>query len=90
LAVMEFVTAGRRGSWPLRGNFLFACPPALPDMLAVLESVTAGRRGSRPLRGNFLHALLSHYVGSVHTFRNLLRRASQRRLTSLHRLAASG
>ena len=51
------------------------CPPALPDMLAVMDIVTAGRRGSRPLRGNFLHALPSHHVGSVHTFRNLLRRA---------------
>jgi len=26
LAVMEFVTAGRRGSWPLHGNFLHALP----------------------------------------------------------------
>ena len=49
-------------------------PPAPTDLLDVPLSAIAGRRGSRPLRGNFLHALPSHYVGHVSTFRNPLPR----------------
>jgi hypothetical protein len=88
LAVFKSVTAGRRGSRPLRGNCLHVLPSHYSGSVYTFRNLL--RRGSRPLRGNFLHALPSHYVGSVYTFRNLLRRGSRPRLTSLLRLAASG
>jgi hypothetical protein len=92
LAVLESVTAGRRGSRPLRGNFLHAVPSPTPDMLAVLESVTAGRRGSRPLHGNFLHACPPALPDMLAVLESVtaVRRGSRLRLTSLLRLAASG